>query len=98
LVLHRIDAHHMPALQVGNHGGVIDGLERLPGAITAFHLWELADTGHELVRARRGITWLARLPADVARRVEVRTTAEELPEQLHLVGWCAGDKPRQRLG
>src|ERR1700694_6041027 len=88
----------MPALQVGNHGGVIDGLERLPGAITAFHLRELADTGHELVRAGRGIPWLARLLADEARGVEVLTTAEERTEQLHLVGWGAGGEPRQRVG
>jgi hypothetical protein len=83
----------MPALQVGNHGGVIDGLERLPGAVSALHLRELADTGHELVRAGRGIPWLARLLADEARGVEVRTTAEELTEQLYLVGWCAGASP-----
>jgi hypothetical protein len=86
------------ALQVGNHGGVIDGLERLPGTVTAFHLRELADTGHELVRAGWGIPWLARLLADEARGVEVLTTAEELTEQLHLIGRCAGGEPRQRLG
>ena len=88
----------MPALQVGNHGGVIDGLERLPGTVTAFHLRELADTRHELVRAGRRIPWLARLLADEARGVEILTTAEELTEQLHLIGRCAGGEPRQRLG
>jgi len=67
-VLHRIDAHHMLALQVGEHGRVIDRLERLPGAVTALHLRELADTGHELVRAGWGIPCLARLFADEARR------------------------------
>ena len=96
--MHRIDAHHMLALQVGNHRGVIDGLERLPGAVAAFHLRKLADTGHELVRAGRGIPWRARLLADEARRVEVWTAAEELTEQFHLVGRRAGGKPRQRLG
>ncbi len=98
VVQHRIDAHHVLALQVGDHGGVIDGLERLSGAVTALHLRELADTGHELVRAGGGIPWLARLLADEARRVDVRTTAEELTEQLHLVGRRAGGEPRQRLG
>lgn len=28
----------MLALQMGNHGGVIDRFERLPGAVTALHL------------------------------------------------------------
>ena len=88
----------MMALQVRNHCGVIDGLERLPGAVTAFHLRKLADTGDELVRAGWGIPWHARLLADEARWVEVWTTAEELTEQFHLVGWRAGGKPRQRLG
>ena len=30
VVLHRIDAHYVLALQVGNHGFVVDGFERLP--------------------------------------------------------------------
>ena len=88
----------MLALQVGNHRGVIDGLERLPGAVTALHFRELADPGHELVRTGRGIPRLARLLADEARGVNVRTTAEELAEQLDLVGRRAGGESRQRLG
>jgi len=93
-----VDARHMPALQVGEHGGVIDRLERLPGAVTALHLRELADTGHELVRAGWGIPCLARFLADEAHGVEVRTTTEELPEQQHLVGRRAGGEPQQRHG
>lgn len=96
--MHRIDAHHMAALQVGNHGGVIDGLERLLGAVTTFHLRELADTGHELVRAGRGIPWLARLLADEARRVEVWSTAKELTEQLDFALWRVGGEPRRWEG
>ncbi len=96
--MHRRDAHHMLALQMGNHRGVIDGLERLPGAVTAFHLRKLADTGDELVRAGWGMPWRARLLADEARRVEVRTTAEELTEQFHLVGWRAGGNPGSGSG
>jgi len=83
----------MPALQVGENGGVIDRLERLPGAVTALHLRELADTGHEFVRAGWGIPWFARLLADEAGGVDVWTTAEELTKKTHLVGWRAGGKP-----
>ena len=88
----------MLALQVGDHGGVIDRLKRLPCAVTAFHLGQLADAGHELVRAGRGIPRLARLLTDEACRVDVWTTAEELTEQLHLVGRGTRSKPRKRLG
>jgi hypothetical protein len=93
VVLHRIDAHHMLALQVGEHGGVIDRLEHLPGTVTALHFREPADTGHELVGAGWGIPRLARLRADELGGVDVRTTTEKLTKKTHLVCWRAGASP-----
>ena len=60
VVEQRVDAHHVPALQVGEHGVVVERAERLVRAVAALHLRQLADAGDELVRARRRVAGLAR--------------------------------------
>ena len=82
----RVDAHHVSALQVVDDDLVADRDEGLVRAVAALASGlEHAEPGLPLVRARGGVACLAGLLAHEPRRKDVRASAEQRTEQLHLV-------------
>ena len=82
----RVNAHHVSALQVVDDDLVAERDEGLVRTVAALASGlEHAESGLPLVRARGGVAGLAGLLAHEPRRKDVRASAEQRTEQLHLV-------------
>jgi len=79
VVEHRVDAHHVLTLKMGEYGGIVDGAKRLLGAVTTLHPRQLADPSNAASSTRsepRRASDSAR--ATVGHRARIRSVASAL--------------------